>query len=187
MPRITPLNPDTTTGKAKDLLGAVQAKLGRVPNMMATMAHSPAVLDGYLKFAGALDTGALHLKTRQAIALTIAEANSCDYCLSAHTAIGKGAGLTDADITSARAASASDPKLKAILALARAINDTRGKVTDADLKSARAAGLTDPEITEVAAHVALNVFTNYFNRLTDPVIDFPQVKANSRSAHLATV
>ncbi len=181
MTRIAPLTLDSTTGKTKDLLTSAKAKLGMVPNMYATMAHSPAVLEGYLAFSGALSHTAIPAKAREAIAITIAEANGCDYCLSAHTLIGKGAGLSDAELNAAREGSASDPKLEAILHLARKINATRGRIADADLKAARAAGLTDPEILEVVAHVAINIFTNTFNNLTDPVVDFPKVAAHTRT------
>lgn len=181
MPRLAPVNPDAASGKAKDLLGAVKAKLGKVPNMMATMAHSPAVLDAYLSFSGALNGASLPARTREAIAIAVAESNGCNYCLSAHTLLGKGAGLSEADITAARSASNPEPRLNAILRFARAVNDARGFATDDDLRAARSAGITDPEIVEIVATVALNVFTNYINHVTDPVIDFPRVtSANAR-------
>ena len=187
MPRITPVNPETATGKAKDLLTAVKSKMGMVPNMMATLANAPAVLESYLSFSGALNGASLNAKTREAIAIAIAEANGCNYCLSAHSVIGKGAGLSDAEITAARTGTSSDAKLGAILRLARAINTSRGFATDADLKTARAAGITDAEILEVVATVSLNIFTNYINHVSDPTIDFPVIKSNTRTPELAGV
>jgi len=176
MTRIQPLNPETVAGPAKPLLDAVKTKLGLVPNMMRTMAHAPAVLESYLNFSGTLAKGSLDGKTREAIALTIGQANKCQYCVSAHTLLGKKSGLTDSDIAAARSGEAGSPKLGAILRLASAINSKQGRINDADLTAARSAGVTDQEVAEVIGSVALNVFTNYFNHVTDPQIDFPVVQ-----------
>ena len=93
MPRIQALDPASATGRAKELLDGVRRKLGRTPNLMRTMANSPAVLEAYLGFSGALAGGTLPVKLREQIALAVAQVNGCDYCLAAHTAIGKSAGL----------------------------------------------------------------------------------------------
>jgi uncharacterized peroxidase-related enzyme len=176
MSRIKAINPANATGKAKQLLEAVQSKLGITPNLMRAMANSPAVLEGYLNFSGALAGGSLNAKVREQIALAVAEVNSCGYCLSAHTAIGKMVGLDSEAITLARRIAASDAKTDAILKLAQSITLQRGEISDADFRAARTAGLTDGEIAEVVANVALNIFTNYFNLVADTVIDFPEVK-----------
>lgn len=175
MNRIQPLDPNNVTGRGRELLDAVQAKLGVVPNMMRAMAHSPAVLDAYLSLSGALNKGTLPAKTREAIALAVGQANRCQYCVSAHTLLGRKAGLTESDVSAARAGEATDAKLAAVLRLAGAINTRHGNVTDADLAAARSAGLSDGEIGEVVGVVALNIFTNYFNHVADPQIDFPVV------------
>ena len=109
--------------------------------------------------------------------MAVAEANACDYCLSAHTALGHGAGLADDEIAAAREARAADPKAAAALRFARAVVEQRGAVRDQELASVRAAGYTDGEIVEIIAHVALNVFTNYFNRAAQTDVDFPLVTA----------
>ena len=172
MTRLTQIDPAEATGKAKELLSAVEAKLRFTPNMMRTMAVSPAVLDGYLCFSSALGGGALGAKLREQIALAVAEANGCEYCLAAHSPIGKMAGLTSGDVVASRQARSSDPKAAAALAFARAILESRGDVSDADLHAICAAGYGDGEIAEIVAHVALNVFTNYFNRFAQTIIDF---------------
>lgn len=182
MTRIPALVPNQTTGTAKTLLDAVQKKLGVTPNLMRTLANSPAALDGYLQLSGALAHGVLPAKVREQVALAVAEANLCDYCLSAHTAIGKGAGLQPADIDAARHAKAGDAKVDAILKLARSIVVLRGKVTDAELAAARKAGVSDAEIVEVTVHVALNVLTNYVNHVADTEIDFPPVAPAGQDA-----
>jgi uncharacterized peroxidase-related enzyme len=176
MTRIQPLDPQKVTGRSQELLQAVQSKLGVVPNMMRTMAHAPAVLDAYLSFSGALSKGVLSAKAREAIALAVGQANRCQYCVSAHSLLGAKAGLADTDVTSARTGESSDPKTAAILRLALAINGKQGHIADADLTAARTAGLTDAEIAEIVGVVSLNVFTNYFNHVADPQIDFPVVK-----------
>jgi uncharacterized peroxidase-related enzyme len=162
-------------GKAKALLDAVQKKLGVTPNMTRVMASSPAVLEGYLSFNGALAGGELGAKLREQIALVTAESNACEYCLSAHSFIGKGAGLTAAEIDAARHAGAVDAKAKVALEFARTLIVNRGNVAGRDVDALREAGFGDGAIGEIIANVALNVFTNYFNNVTRPTVDFPVV------------
>jgi uncharacterized peroxidase-related enzyme len=174
--RLTAIDPAQAQGKAKELLDAVKAKLGMVPNMMRTMAHSPAAWEGYWAFSGALAKGALPAKCREQIALAVAEMNECGYCAAAHTALGKMAGLTPEQTLAARQGRGIDAKADAGLALARSVIENKGDVSDEELAVARSSGLNDAEIAEVVAHVALNVFTNYFNRLAATKIDFPQIE-----------
>lgn len=176
MQRIKAIDPAVATGKAKDLLDAVKAKFGLVPNMMRTMAQSPAVLEAYLDFSGALGSGTLSAGLREQIALTVAEDNGCEYCLSAHTAIGKLAGLDEGALTSSRQAKSTDTRTEAALKFAQAVVKSKGRVADDDLKAVRAAGYGDGEIAEIIANVALNIFTNYFNNATQVEVDFPRVK-----------
>ena len=176
-PRLTAIDPATATGKAKDLLTAVHATLGITPNMMRTMANSPAVLDGYLSFGAALNKGALRPGLREQIALAVAEANACDYCLSAHSALGQMAGLKADQISAGRDAESTDPKADAALKFAVAVVAAKGAVTDAQFAKVRAAGFTEGEVAEILAHVAINVFTNYFNKAALTVVDFPKVEA----------
>jgi len=174
MPRINAIDPSTATGKAHDLLGAVKNKLGMVPNMMRTMAQSPAVLGGYLAFSGALAEGALSAKLREQLALAVAGVNGCDYCAAAHAAIGKGTGLTPKEIAASLQHQSSDAKTEAALKFAVAVVQQRGAATDTDFAQIRSAGFGDAEISEIIAHVALNVLTNYFNTAAQVVVDFPK-------------
>ena len=171
------IDPKQADGAAAELLAAVQQALGVTPNMTKAMANSPAVLKGYLELSGALAGGALPAPVREQIALHVAELNGCDYCLSAHTYVATHvAGLDEADAAAARDGKASEPKADAALSLAGAVVRTRGAVTDDDLTAARRAGLSDAEIAEVLGHVALNVFTNYFNKAAAVDIDSPVVR-----------
>ena len=173
MPRLNALDPDAATGKAQALLRGVRDKLGLVPNMMRTMASSPVVLQGYLGLSGALTTGTLPATVREQLALAIAQANGCHYCLAAHTLLGARAGLAEEDLLAARRGDARDPRAQAALRFALAVVAARGGVADADVDRVRGAGYGDGEIAEIVAHVALNVFTNYLNRVAATVVDFP--------------
>lgn len=174
-PRIAPVTADNTPAASAPLLAAVKAKLGLTPNMMATMAHAPAVLRGYLSLAEALGGGRLGGATGEAIALAVGEANHCEYCVSAHAVLGKGAGLSEADVSAARRAEASDARRNALLRFARAVVQQRGEVDDAALATARAAGLADADLLEAVAHVALNILTNYVNHVARTEVDFPRL------------
>ncbi|WP_010583968.1 carboxymuconolactone decarboxylase family protein [Schlesneria paludicola] len=176
MSRLQQIAPDTATGKAKDLLDAVKGKLGLVPNMTRAMANAPAVLDGYLSLSGALGKGGLSAKAREQIALAVGEANGCDYCLAAHSAIGRMVGLTVDEILDSRRGTSVDSKSDAIIRFARQVVEKQGRVTDTDLADARTAGLDDAAVAEIVANVALNIFTNYFNHVAETDIDFPKAE-----------
>lgn len=175
MPRIHPVDQTSATGKTAELLQAVEKKMGKVPNLLATFANSPAVLQAYLNLSGALAGGSLSGKIREQIALAVGETNQCGYCLAAHSALGKQAGLSDDEVMASRRGQAGDPKANAAITLARRIVDERGWVKDEDLEAARQGGLTDGEMSEVVANVALNIFTNYFNHVAGTEVDFPHV------------
>lgn len=171
--RIQPLDPARATGLAAELLNAVQAKLGKTPNMMRAMANAPAVLDAYLAFSGALSRGTLGVKLGEQLALAIGETNECEYCVAAHSAIGGMVGLKDAEINAARGVESTDPRTDAALKFAETVVRQRGEVSDADVQRLRAAGFDDGRIAEIVAHVALNVLTNYFNKVARTPVDFP--------------
>ena len=175
MQRITAVKHETAEGKSKELLDGVKAKLGFVPNLMATMGSSPTVLEAYLNFSGALGSS-LNAKLREQIALTVAEINGCGYCASAHSAIGKLSGLDEKEILNARRATSDDTKIDAALKFAGALVASRGKVSDTEYQSVKDAGFTEKEISEIVANVALNIFTNYFNETAKTVVDFPAIE-----------
>jgi len=177
MSRLTQIAPDTATGKTKELLDAVQSKLGLVPNMVRAMANSPAALNAYVQFSGALAGGSLSARNREQIALAVGQVNECNYCLSAHSALGKMAGLTPDQIRDSRQGTAADGKTDALLHFARKLVETRGQVSDGDVNAVRQAGFTDGEIAEAVGNVALNIFTNYFNHVAATDIDFPKADA----------
>ena len=178
MPRLHPIDPAQAEGQAKVLLDGVRKKYGMVPNLLATLAHAPAALEAYLGLGRALGRGSLNAKTREAIALTVAGENGCDYCAAAHSAAGASLGVTAGELAANREGRSSDPRVAAVLRFARAVVVERGWVGDDELAAARATGLTDGEITEIVAAVAVNTFSNYFNHVAGTEIDFPPVTKN---------
>jgi len=182
MQRINALNPAEATGKAKQLLDAVQAKLGMTPNLIKTLAAGPAALEGYLNFSSALATGHLDAKFREQIALAVAQANSCEYCLSAHTAIGRMVGLKADEIARSREAHSSDAKRDAGLQFVQTLVVQRGVVSDLALAQVKAAGFSDGDIAEIVANVAINILTNYFNHVARTDVDFPPVAVAMETA-----
>lgn len=175
MGRIKPVDPATATGRAKEIFeGPLK---GKAFNIFKAMASSPAALDVYLGMSGALSHAGISAKEREAIQLAIGEANNCGYCVAAHTVIGKGAGLTDAQTIEARRGHVEDAKLGALVRFAVAIHEKRGFVSDADVAAFKNAGYTDGNIAEVIATYALALYTNYFNHVNGTEVDFPAVAA----------
>jgi len=174
--RLNLVDPTTATGAAKVSLDAVKGAFGMVPNMRQAMANAPVVVGALMGFWAALGKGKLDAKTREAIAIAVAEANLCGYCLAEHTAMGQSHGLSVEQVRLFRTGVVGDARLDAVVKLARAIVRQSGHVSDAELADARSAGLGDGEIAEVVANVAVNYFTNYFNHVADPALDFPAVK-----------
>lgn len=177
MPRIQP-NPNPNA-KSQEMLGKIKQKLGSVPNIFATFAHSSAVLGFYLGASGALAESSISGAVREQIALTVAGANNCDYCASAHTALGKMQKLGEGELLNNLSAKSADSKVQAALTFARKIVDLRGNVSDNDVKAVHSAGYSDAEIIEIVAIVAINIFTNYFNHVAGTNIDFPLVSTKS--------
>jgi uncharacterized peroxidase-related enzyme len=175
MPRIAPIEPTRADADVQATLSAVKAKIGMVPNLFSTFARSPTVLNGYLALSDALGKGVLTASQREIIALAVAQANECTYCLSAHTLMGKGAGLSPEAIRDARQGKAENATDNAVAAFARRVIETRGQISDADFAAARSIGLGDAHIIEIIANVAINVLTNYTNNVALTDVDFPKV------------
>jgi len=176
MSKLPQIEPANATGAAAELLAQVQKSLGVTPNMTKVMANSPALLEGYLALSGALSNGAIPAPVRERLALATAEANGCEYCLSAHTYIGANIAHVDAEeLDRARSADSSDPHTAALLTFSNAVLRGKGSIKDADLEAARSAAVTDAEIGEVVGHISLNVLTNYFNVLSEVTNDWPVV------------
>lgn len=175
MARIKALDIGEAEGRTRAQLDNIEKSLGRVPNVLATLAQSPAALDAYLGMSKALGSGSLGAALREQIALTVAGINHCTYCASAHAALGKRAGLDDEAVQAGLRGDSTDPKAAAALRFAGQVVDKKGRVSDEDLAAVRQAGYGDGEVTEIIAVVALNLFTNYFNQVATTENDFPAV------------
>jgi uncharacterized peroxidase-related enzyme len=161
---------------SQPLLHAVKAQLGVAPNLFRMVANSPAALEGYLGMFAALGKGQLPAPTRERIALAVAELNGCDYCLSAHTYLGREvAKLDDAEMIANRNGGSNDIRADAAVRFAVRVARNRGRVTDEDFRAVKAAGYDDAQIIEIVQHVALNTWTNYINTVVNTSIDFPVV------------
>ncbi|BCA59288.1 carboxymuconolactone decarboxylase family protein [Sphingomonas sp. HMP6] len=177
MSRLTIPTREDAPAKSQPLLAAVEKQLGVVPNLFRLVGTSPAALEGYLGLNGALGH-TLDAKTRERIALAIAQANGCDYCLSAHTYLGLNlAKIDDAEIALNRAGRSGDAKADAAVVFARKVLEARGHVSDADVAAVRLAGFSEAQVIEIVASVAVNVLTNYINNVAETDIDFPVVQA----------
>ncbi len=175
MPHVTLVDP-ASPGEAGPLLGQIGQAFGAVPNMFRAVANSPAALQSMWGSFGALGGGKIGAKLGEQIAVAIADRNGCQYCLSAHTALGRKAGATAEEMAAAQAGRSADPKTAAAISFALKMLEHRANVSAEDVRALRDAGFDDEAIVEVVAHVALNLFTNYINVALDVPLDFPAVK-----------
>ena len=168
---------DDVPEASKPILDAVHKQLGVVPNMFRLIAQSPAALQGFTASNGAL-AKALDVKTRERIALAVAQVNGCNYCLSAHTYLGLNlAKITPEEVVLNRHGESCDTKANAAVNFAAKIVRDRGRISDADIRAVREAGFSDGAIVEILAVTAENIFTNLLNIVADTDIDFPVVRA----------
>jgi uncharacterized peroxidase-related enzyme len=179
MSRINVVNRETATAEQQALLDAIQSQLGMVPNFLKVFANSPAALRAFLGLHGVANAGSLDARTRERIAVALAQKNACEYCLSAHTAIGRKAGLTGDEISANRAGTSQDAKAAVAVKLARSLAEHNGDVTSAEIAEARAAGYSDADIVEIITHVGMNILTNIIGRASRLEIDFPRVALNA--------
>ena len=173
MVRIQPnTNPDV---KSQEILAGVKKMLGSTPNMFTTMAHSSGALGVFVGALGALGSSKLSGGLREQLALTVAGANSCDYCASAHTLLGKMNKISEEELAANLEAESANAKTQAALTFAKRVVVLRGHVSDEDVSNLRQAGYVDSEIVDIIAVVCINIFSNYFNHIAGTVIDFPFV------------
>lgn len=175
MSRIHTVNYETATDEQKALFDAIQQKIGMVPNFLKIFANSPSALRAFLGLHSIAGEGSLDLATRERIALVVAQENTCEYCVSAHTAIGRKAGLTGAEMEANRAGTSQDAKAAVAVKLAKALVEHQGDITTADLIEAREAGYTDADIVEIITHVGMTLLTTILGKASRVEIDFPKV------------
>lgn len=170
------VDPDTTTGRTKEQLDEIKAAFGTVPAMFKTVANSPAALTSMWGAFGAFgSSSALGAALGEQIAVAVANRNACEYCLAAHSALGRKAGVSRDVMAAAQVGESDDPRTAAILAFALELVEKRGQLEAEDVERVRAQGVSDEEIVEIVAQVALNLFTNYLNVALAVPVDFPTV------------
>ena len=175
MSRIAVIDQSNANPEQKTLLDAIQGRLGMVPNFLKVFANSPVALRGFLGLHGVANAGSLDAPTRERIALALAQQNGCEYCVSAHTAIGRKAGLSGNEIAAAREGTSDDARAAAAVRFAMSLMEKRGEVTTIELLEVRNAGYTDADIVEIIAHVGMNFLTNILGKASRVEIDFPKV------------
>lgn len=171
----------TPDAKAAEMLAGAKKALGMVPNLFSTIAHSTAALEFHLTGSAALQKTKISAALREQLAVATAGANGCDYCASAHTALGGMRKIDAHELAQNLNGKSGDAKTQAALTFARKVVETRGHVADADLQAVRTAGYSEGEIVEIVAVVADNIFTNYVNNVAKTTIDFPLVSTDSVS------
>ena len=176
MSRIPLVNPKDSTGERQQILGQIHSAFGATPNMFRAVANSTAALKSMWGSFGALGGGVIPPKLGEQIAVAIANRNACEYCLAAHTALGRKAGASGDEMSAAQDGQSQDPKTAAALRFALRVVEGRGQVETADVEALRAAGFNDEEIVEILAHVALNLYTNSVNVAFAGPVDCPGVK-----------
>ncbi|TAK97829.1 MAG: carboxymuconolactone decarboxylase [Aquabacterium sp.] len=166
---------------SQPLLQQIQQAFGTVPNMFKAVSNSPAALQSMWGSFGALGGGSIDAQLGEQIAVAVADRNACEYCLAAHTALGRKAGLSSQDMQAAQQGESSNPKTAAALRFALKLVNDRGQVSDHDVQSLREVGFNDGQIVEILAHVALNLFTNYVNVAFAVPVDFPAVPLSRKA------
>lgn len=175
MSRINVIHSEQANEEQQALLDAVQSQLGMVPNFLRVFANSPDALRAFLGIHHISGNGSLDALTRERIALALAQQNACEYCVSAHTAIGRKTGLQGSEIEANRAGTSQDAKAAAAVKFAKALAEHNGEVTTAEIMAVRNAGYDDADIVEIITHVGMNVLTNILGKSSQVEIDFPKV------------
>lgn len=175
MSRINTIDSNNANAEQSELLNAIQSQLGMVPNFLKVFANSPVALRAFLGLHGIANGGSLDALTRERIALALAQQNSCEYCISAHTAIGRKTGLSTEEIAAARVGTSEDAKAAVALKFARSLMEKKGEIGALELVEVRSAGYTDSDIVEIITHVGMNFLTNILGKASQIDIDFPKV------------
>jgi uncharacterized peroxidase-related enzyme len=178
MSRITVPAVESATGATAEVYVQVKKAAGSIPNLFAALgALSPAVLKTYLNAEGVLASGTLGKQELETIKLLVSELTGCDYCVAAHTMLGKMTGLSPETLRLIRAGQPTgDARRDALVRFVRTLQQTSGTIRSDEFAAIKAAGFTDAQLAEISLGIALTVFTNTFNRINDTDVDFPPVK-----------
>ena len=148
--------------------------LGMVPNLYATIAYSTNGLSRYLAFQAAKTS--LSNKEKEAVNLIVSQVNGCRYCQSAHTVLGGLNGFSKEEILSIRKGTSNNHKLNALVTLAKAITEKKGRVNDKLLDEFFAVGYNNENLVDLILQISDKIAMNYLHNLTEIPIDFPEAE-----------
>jgi uncharacterized peroxidase-related enzyme len=178
MSRITVPTVESATGATAEVYAQVKKAAGTIPNLFVVLgALAPEVLKAVLNAEGVLSAGTLSKQELETIKLLVSELTGCDYCVAAHSMLGKTTGLSVDTLWQIRAAQPTgDPRRDALVRFVQELQQTTGTLSEEEFAAIKMAGYTDAQLAEIALAIAMTVFTNTFNRINDTDIDFPLVK-----------
>lgn len=178
---MTPINVpsrDDVSPANQAIFDQLEGKLGMVPNLYATFAHSEHALGNYLAFQNGKSS--ITGKAREAINLVVSQVNACAYCLAAHTVIGGMVGFKPEQILEIRSGRAGfDGKLDALARLTKNIVETRGHADQALVEAFLSAGWTKENLVDAIVVIGDKTVTNYLHATTKVPVDFPAAPALS--------
>jgi AhpD family alkylhydroperoxidase len=166
MSRLARLTPDTAVGASRQMLGDLVERHGQVGDMVATMAHSPSVLGGFLQLSRSMRRAKLPLDVSELVSVAVQQRQGCSRCLEAHEMAARDLGVPEEEIAAAREGRSSRPAVAAMIGLALAVYRNPSSITDAQIEHLRNLGYSDRQIADVVGVVALNILTGAFNLLT---------------------
>ena len=177
MSRLTIPSFQSATGDTAEIYAQIKKAIGNVPNTYAAIgAYGPAALKAVLAADAVLASGSLSKRDQETIKLVVSEVAGCDYCVAAHSLLGKMAGLKPDELKNIRnGAPTGDDKRDALVRFVRRLARTSGTVSEAEFEAIKAAGYSDAQLVDISLAFATTVFTNVFNRINDTEIDFPAV------------
>lgn len=173
MPRLNVVSTEQASGRLRELYDGLKKAIGAVPNIYRGVANSPAALDVLLGMGAKLREGGLSGAETEAVKLVVSQTYGCNYCLAAHTMIGRKAGLTEEDTIAIRRGTIGHPRFSALVRFVGKAIEPAGRISDEDLRAFRSAGFSDGQVTEILMVLAQTVFTTLFNRVNQTEIDFP--------------
>ncbi len=174
MSRIKPVTVSQATGQTAQLYTAIKGQMGSVPNLFQAMGPTPKVLETYLGLSGAQES--LSGAEKELIALVVSQVNDCEYCLAAHTVLGKMNKLSESEIIAARRGQSTNSKFSALLNLTHQIVVKKGNVSEEVFGAFIAAGYSASQLPEIVLAVSQNIFTNFLNNINHTEIDFPRAE-----------
>jgi uncharacterized peroxidase-related enzyme len=177
MSRINTPALDTATGQTAEVYARIKKMAGSVPNTYAAIgALGPTALQAMLNADGVLAGGSLSKQDQETIKVVVSVAAGCDYCVAAHSLLGKMAGLPQEVLRQLREGrSTGDAKRDALARFARLLAGASGTIDDAEFAAIKRAGYTEAQLVEISLAIAVTTFTNVFNRINETAIDFPAV------------